>query len=86
MIITDGIHLMSDTSLQELHTFAHDKLGFRMEWFQDHPIHPHYDLTTRRARNIAIQNGAVLVEPAELVRIYRNAPYIALMREERDRA
>ena len=72
-ILTDGVHLISDTSLEELHTFAIGKLGFKPHWFQDHPIHPHYDLTTTRAKDKAIRMGAILVSPAKLVMAYRQA-------------
>jgi len=46
MIHTDGVHLMGD-NLQELHLFA-ISVGLKRQWFQDHPQHPHYDITTSR--------------------------------------
>lgn len=70
MVITDGVHLISDISLDELHAFA-ASLGFRMEWFQDHPRHPHYDLTTKRAYRRALLHGAKLVSPIEIVQVCR---------------
>jgi hypothetical protein len=55
-------HLSADT-LDELHAFA-ARLGLRREWFQDHPIMPHYDLTPgKHARALAL--GAALVSARE---------------------
>jgi hypothetical protein len=59
-------HLISDESLDELHLFAHN-LGLKREWFQDHPYHPHYDLTTKRMREKAQKIGAQLVTSREIV-------------------
>lgn len=59
--------MVSDTSLEELHEFA-KKIGLKREWFQDNPKHPHYDLTTNRAKFRAIGNGAVLVPSRDLVK------------------
>lgn len=58
-------HLVSDTSIEELHAFA-EKLGMRREWFQRRSI-PHYDLTGERY-NLALAMGAELVSSRELVR------------------
>ena len=70
MIYTDHMgHLVSDTSLDELHAFA-NRLGLRRQWFQGLPEHrhPHYDLTTPKARSRALNAGAVLVDPRQLLR------------------
>lgn len=49
-------HMEADT-IEELHEMA-DKLELRREWFQDHPRHPHYDLSkSKRAQ--ALKLGAV---------------------------
>ena len=58
-------HLVSDTSLEELHEFA-SLLGLRREWFQLRSI-PHYDLTGETYR-LAIEHGALLVSSREIVR------------------
>ncbi|MGH9845256.1 MAG: DUF4031 domain-containing protein [Blastocatellia bacterium] len=58
-------HLVSDTSVEELHTFA-EGLGLRREWFQAKSI-PHYDLTGA-VYDLAIERGAVLVSSREIVR------------------
>ena len=58
-------HLVSDTSIAELHAFA-GHLGMRREWFQRRSI-PHYDLTGERY-DLALAMGAELVSSRELVR------------------
>lgn len=58
-------HLVSDTSIEELHEFA-ESLGLRREWFQMKSI-PHYDVTGE-AFNLALEKGAILVSSREIVR------------------
>jgi menaquinone-dependent protoporphyrinogen IX oxidase len=58
-------HLVSDTSIEELHTFA-ENLGMRREWFQCRSI-PHYDLTGERY-DLALAMGAEPVSSRDLVR------------------
>jgi len=57
-------HLVSDTSLEELHAFA-ESLGLRREWFQEKSI-PHYDLTGK-VYELALRRGATLVSSREIV-------------------
>jgi hypothetical protein len=57
-------HIASTDSAEELHAFA-ARLGLRREWYQG-GRHPHYDLTTERARQRALAAGAVLVMPTLL--------------------
>jgi len=46
-------HMMSDTSLKELHDFA-QQLGLKRSWFQNGSA-PHYDLSkTKRREAIAL--------------------------------
>ena len=49
-------HMTAD-SLDELHALA-ERIGMRREWFQDHPLAPHYDLTPAR-RSAALLAGAL---------------------------
>lgn len=63
-------HLISDKSEDELHIFA-KKLGLKKEWFQNNPKHPHYDVTTNRMRNKAIDIGAILINSKEIVKIFK---------------
>jgi hypothetical protein len=65
MIFTDGIHLVAD-NIDELHSFA-QSLGLKKEWFQNNLRHPHYDLTTQRARKRAIKAGARVIGNKELL-------------------
>lgn len=58
-------HLVSDSSLDELHEFA-VSLGLRREWFQRKSV-PHYDLTGRHYE-LALERGAILVSSREIVR------------------
>jgi len=67
MIFTDNAgHMVSDTSLDELHAFA-ASIGLRRDWFQDKRI-PRYDLTTQHKRTKAIRFGAALVGSKDIVR------------------
>lgn len=45
--------------LEPLHALA-SSIGLRREWFQDHKLMPHYDLTPAR-REAAIRAGAIEV-------------------------
>jgi len=64
MILTDGTHLVSDESRQELHRFAR-YIGLQRDWFQNKEI-PHYEFKSRRMRNRALRAGAKFVTPVEL--------------------
>ncbi len=69
-------HLISDTSLEELHDFATKKLGLKRAWFQGEGTYKiHYDLTTARARERAAAAGATEVSQKMLLTILQNAPY-----------
>ncbi len=59
-------HMTSDASEAELHEMA-QAIGLRREWFQDHPTHPHYDITPPK-RRAAIARGAVEVTSIEALR------------------
>ena len=75
MIFTDGVHLISDQSLEELHMFV-QRMGFNRCWYQGGKRrHPHYDLTTQRVVNQAISRGAKMVSAKELVKISLTADW-----------
>jgi hypothetical protein len=63
-------HLTTDGMLEELHAFAH-RLGMRRQWYQEHRIAPHYDLTASR-RERALEYGAVFVPMREQIRRRRH--------------
>lgn len=58
-------HLVSDSSIEDLHEFA-ASLGRRREWFQMKSV-PHYDLTGD-VYELALERGAILVSSREIVR------------------
>lgn len=70
MIITDGIHLTSTESKEELHAFV-DGLHFRRHWFQEHPVHWHYDITTANALKRVLAAGAIKLTSFKFVEAYR---------------
>lgn len=55
-----------DDGPQELHDFA-ERIGLKRAWFQDHLLHPHYDLRPSK-RMMAIRAGAVPVSRPEFVK------------------
>jgi hypothetical protein len=61
-------HLMTDygADLEPLHRLA-QSIGLKREWFQSHPLHPHYDLTPAM-RIKAIQAGALEKTALELAK------------------
>jgi hypothetical protein len=57
-------HMATDGDLDDLHTLA-QRIGLRRSWFQDHPLHPHYDLRPSK-RLLAVRHGAIEVTRVEL--------------------
>jgi hypothetical protein len=64
-------HMVSDSSLGELHVFA-QRLGLLRDQFQEHGRLPHYDLRPV-VREKALSLGAVAVSSKELFRRGREA-------------
>lgn len=62
-------HLTTDGPIEELHVFA-ARLGLKREWFQEHRIVPHYDLTPKR-RVAALALGAVHVPMRHQIKLRR---------------
>lgn len=52
-------HLTTYGDIESLHEFA-KRIGMKREWFQDHPLAPHYDLSPAR-REAALSAGAFFV-------------------------
>jgi len=59
-------HMATDGDLEELHQFA-ARIGLSRRWFQNHPKHPHYDLSATR-RLLAIRAGAAAITSEEMVK------------------
>lgn len=68
-VYTDGTHLIADT-VDELHVFALI-IGLKVNWFQPHPKHPHYDITSKAIKQRAINNGAILVTSKDIINIFK---------------
>jgi hypothetical protein len=58
-------HMMTDGHIDELHMFA-KSIGLKREWFQDDPLHPHYDLSPGK-REQAIFSGANPVTSRQMI-------------------
>ena len=64
--VAGSCHLTTDGEIEELHAFA-ARLRLRRDWFQNHPLAPHYDLTAgKRVRAVAL--GALFVPAKEQAR------------------
>ena len=71
MILIDYFgHMVATESEAELHLFAR-KLGLKRKWFQQlskkTKRHSHYDLTTTRKKNQAVEMGAKQVPIKEII-------------------
>jgi len=66
VILTDGIHLVSDESKQELYDFA-KRMGLKECWFHRKGYLSHYDLTSESKVKKAISMGAVFVKGKDLI-------------------
>ena len=67
MIITDGTHVVSTESEQELHEFA-KSIGLKRAWYQNHPRHPHYDIISKRILALAYRKGAEQVTGFDILK------------------
>jgi Protein of unknown function (DUF4031) len=54
---------LTPAGFEELHAFA-EHMGLRREWFQEHPVMPHYDLTPSK-RAYALACGATFIPMRE---------------------
>lgn len=72
MILTDGVHLISDKSIDELHTFAQG-MGLKRHWFHNRRgrKRPHYDLRKDVERDVAVKLGAIPISPTDLMIVLR---------------
>lgn len=68
MIYTDGVHIISDRSLRELHAFAR-KAGIKRCWYHASRNHPHYDKPKRYPKERLQEHGAVMARTRTLVKL-----------------
>lgn len=69
MIYSDGIHLISDTSLEELHEFCSQN-QIKKCWFHSSSKFPHYDIPKKKRKDFFLLNPSVLkVSSRDIVRI-----------------
>lgn len=66
MIFTDGIHLISDTSLDELHAYA-KSVGIKRCWYHSKSAWPHYDIPKRKREGFAQAHNIPLITSKEIV-------------------
>ncbi|MCJ7527469.1 MAG: DUF4031 domain-containing protein [Methyloceanibacter sp.] len=66
-ILTDGLHLVSNSSLDELHEFA-ASIGLKRCWYR----RGHYDLFGNKL-SVAVAHGAKTVHPRECAKARRVA-------------
>jgi hypothetical protein len=80
MIYTDGIHIISDAGVQELHWFA-ERAGIGRWWFENkrNKKHPHYDKPKFITTNQLITRGAHYVTSKHLVRILKQIKNATLL-------
>ena len=57
-------HMVADSE-DELHQFAH-RIGLARSWYQEHPVHPHYDIGSDRIHALAIRAGAQEITRQEM--------------------
>ncbi len=67
MIYTDGIHICSDTSVEELHAFM-AKVRIKRCWYHHSRNHPHYDKPKGYSTDLLRGYGALLVRTRTLVK------------------
>jgi hypothetical protein len=66
MIFTDGVHLISDTSLEELHAYA-VSVGIKRCWFHASSKYFHYDIPKRRRETFATTYQIQIITAQEIV-------------------
>ncbi len=73
MIYFDGVHMMTDDAISELHYTAR-RLRIKREWFQDHHRHPHYDVWGKPAERVAKDSKVIVTTTREMLRACRRLP------------
>lgn len=70
MIYTDGVHIVSSVSIDDLHDFA-VFIGLSGRYFRD-KVYPHYDIPNPVLRRKALFAGAKLVSSMEMMEIIKS--------------
>lgn len=73
VLYTDGIHLISDCSVEELYEFG-ESIGLKREWVHWTPGRPHFDLINEQIRAKALAAGANRLKRREFVAALRRMP------------
>lgn len=68
-------HMMTNDDIEMLHKFA-KRLGLSKRWFQNHPYHPHYDLSSSK-RALALKLGAKDVDSKKMIELCTRILYDA---------
>jgi hypothetical protein len=72
MIYTDGIHIISDISLEELHTYC-ARVGIKRCWFHSGSRYPHYDIPKKMRQTVL--PDAKVVTSREITKILKGCTY-----------
>jgi len=67
MIYTDGVYIISNISIEDLHDFAMC-IGISGRYYRD-KVYPHYDIPTPVLRRKALFAGAKLISSVEMAHI-----------------
>lgn len=70
MIYSDGIHIISDTSLGELHAYC-QSIGIKKCWFHRGTF-PHYDIPVKMRKSFFDLTKLEKVTPRDIVKILRD--------------
>lgn len=70
MIYSDGIHIISDVSRQELDDFC-QKIGIKKCWFHPSKRFPHYDIPMKMKDSFFQRSKLPLTSSRDLVRILK---------------
>lgn len=70
MIYTDGVHVISDQNLTELHSYCRS-IGIKRCWFHSGSRWPHYDVPKKKQVLIAAAPGIKVVTSRRIVEILK---------------
>lgn len=70
MIYTDGIHLISNSSIDELHSFA-ESIGIKRCWYHSKSNWLHYDIPKKMRENFSEKFKVNLVDSKQIVELLK---------------